>query len=110
MKYNAEIVTAWFKAHGLTAIPEFRFEPTRKWRADFYFAPDILLEVEGGIHVNGRHNRASGFLKDMEKYNRAAVLGYRIIRTTPDEVCMIETIEMLKAAIQAPGSSAIGER
>jgi hypothetical protein len=102
MKVNREIAVAWFAAHGLEAVAEFRFDEKRRWRSDFYFAPDILLEVEGGVWSGGRHTSPKGFLKDMEKYNRAAVLGYRILRTTPDEVCMQETIDMVKAAIKSP--------
>ncbi len=98
MRYNANIVVKWFAEHGINAIPEFRFDPPRRWRADFYIEPGILLEVEGGIWTGGRHTRGAGFKKDMEKYNRATVRGYRVLRTTPDELCMQETVDMIKAA------------
>jgi very-short-patch-repair endonuclease len=78
-------------------VQEFKFHQTRKWRFDFAW-PDkkIALEVEGGVFTNGRHTRASGFLKDMEKYNNAALLGWRIIRTTPQKIYAFETIKMIK--------------
>jgi very-short-patch-repair endonuclease len=61
---------------------EYRFHPTRKWRFDAAFpSAKVALEIEGGVWNYGRHNRASGFLKDMEKYNEAAMLGWRVIRT-----------------------------
>lgn len=61
---------------------EYRFHPTRKWRFDAAFPnAKVALEIEGGVWQYGRHNRASGFLKDMEKYNEAAALGWRVIRT-----------------------------
>jgi very-short-patch-repair endonuclease len=64
--------------HGL----EYHFHPTRKWRFDAAFpSAKVALEIEGGVWQYGRHNRASGFLKDMEKYNEAAALGWRVIRT-----------------------------
>ena len=61
---------------------EYRFHPTRKWRFDAAFPSEhVAVEIEGGVWRYGRHNRASGFLKDLEKYNEAAMLGWRIIRT-----------------------------
>lgn len=101
MKYNTDIVVKWFAEHGLDAVPEYRFDPTRKWRSDFYFEPDVLLEVEGGLFIpgGGRHNRGASMKKDFEKYNAAACLGYRILRTTPSELCFQETIDLIKRAL-----------
>jgi very-short-patch-repair endonuclease len=76
---------------------EYRFEPSRKWRADYCWPErGIILEVEGGIWTGGRHTRGAGFLKDAEKYNHAATLGYRVVRVTPQQLCAEETLEMLK--------------
>ena len=58
---------------------EFRFDPTRRWRADFRVG-NVLVEVEGGVWVGGRHVNPSGFMKDCEKYNRAAEMGYAVLR------------------------------
>ena len=75
------------QALGLKPVKEFMFHPTRKWRSDFAF-PDkkLLVEYEGGIWVSGRHNRGSGFEKDCEKYNAAAILGYMALRFTSKHV------------------------
>lgn len=64
-------------------VNEYRFHPLRKWRFDFAW-PDhrIAVEVEGGSRTYGRHNRAGGFEKDCEKYNAAALLGWRVFRFT----------------------------
>jgi len=60
---------------------EYRFHPTRKWRFDVAFPQvKIALEIEGGIWQYGRHNRASSFLKDMEKYNEAAAIDWLVLR------------------------------
>jgi very-short-patch-repair endonuclease len=62
---------------------EYHFHPLRKWRFDFADAKNkIAVELEGGVWVEGRHNRGSGFTKDAEKYNEAASLGWRILRYT----------------------------
>lgn len=66
---------------------EWRFHPKRKWRFDVAWVPwRIALEVEGGIFINGRHSRGGGMLKDMEKYNEAAALGWRVLRCTPGTI------------------------
>ena len=60
---------------------------TRKWRFDFAWPADQLaLEVEGGIWTGGRHTRGAGFLRDCEKYNTAAVMGWSVLRVTPEQV------------------------
>jgi very-short-patch-repair endonuclease len=69
------------------ATPEHRFSPTRRFRFDFaWLHQKVALEVEGGVWQYGRHNRASGFLKDLEKYNLAVLLGWRVIRCTPQQL------------------------
>ena len=76
------------KALGLP-VPEaeYRFHPTRRWRFDYSFPANMLaIEIEGGAFSRGRHTRGSGFVADMEKYNEGAVMGWRILRFTPDQV------------------------
>jgi very-short-patch-repair endonuclease len=65
-------------------VPEFVFAKPRKWRFDFAFPEQkIALEVEGGIFTGGAHTRGKHFLSDIEKYNRATILGWRVLRCTP---------------------------
>lgn len=50
----------------------------------------IAVEFEGGIWVDpsrsaGSHTRASHFIKDMQKYNEAARLGWLVFRFTPTD-------------------------
>lgn len=68
-------------------VREYQFAPPRKWRVDFaYPERQIAIEIEGGIHSNGRHVRASGFEKDCEKYNALAAKGWRLFRYTPQMI------------------------
>lgn len=80
--------------------PEVQFHPTRKWRFDYAW-PDqkIALEVEGGAFIGGRHTSGAGFIQDMEKYNAAGVLGWRIFKVVPKELCRTATIDLLKQII-----------
>lgn len=111
MKYNLKVVLQYFKECGLPEpTPEFVFHPERKWRFDFAFiVPDerlaglckkLALEVEGGIFMRkGGHNSISGIKRDMEKYNEAAALGWRVVRVRPDEVCMLDTVKLLRRCL-----------
>lgn len=81
-------------------VKEYKFHPKRRWRFD-YAIPEhkIALEVEGGVWTGGRHIRAQGFLGDMEKYNTATLMGWRVFRTTPDDLYKMATINLLRQAI-----------
>lgn len=81
-------------------IKEHKFHPIRKWRFD-YAIPEhkIALEVEGGVWTGGRHTSPKGFLGDMEKYNTATIMGWRVLRTTPEELCTNATLQMLRDTI-----------
>ena len=71
----------------------------RLWRNDFYFELDhnrVGLEIEGGVHSNGRHVRPLGFLEDMKKYNAMAQQGIHLLRTTPEQLFTGETIRMIR--------------
>ncbi|MDS7693882.1 endonuclease domain-containing protein [Acinetobacter soli] len=66
---------------------EYKFHPDRKWRADFFITgTNILIEVEGGVWSGGRHTRGKGYLGDMEKYNAAAVMGFKVLRFDTQQV------------------------
>ena len=68
-------------------VAEFKFHPTRRWRADLAY-PDkmILIECEGGSWSGGRHVTGQGFEDDCQKYAEAAVLGYRVLRFTGKQI------------------------
>ena len=77
----------WRAMGGPELEKEFRFHPVRRWRADFVHLPSrTLIEIEGGIYVNGRHNRGAGFAADLEKYLEAALAGWRVVRLGPNEL------------------------
>lgn len=87
-------------------VAEFRFAPPRRWRFDYAWPADrVALEVEGGVWTQGRHTRGSGFVKDMEKYNAAAALGWRVLRTTPTQLCDLALIETIRATCYGHGAA-----
>lgn len=71
------------------------------WRMDYAW-PDqkVALEVEGGVWTGGRHTRGKGYTEDLRKYSEAAILGWRVIRTTPNELCKLRTLDMVRRALR----------
>ena len=85
---EGEVVLAGhLKALKIGFEQEYKFHPERKWRADFFITgTNILIEVEGGIWSGGRHTRGKGFIADMEKYNAAAIMGFKVLRFDTQQV------------------------
>lgn len=87
------------KTHKIGFEQEYKFHPTRKWRADFLITgTKILIEVEGGIWSGGRHTRGKGYIGDMEKYNSAAMMGFTVLRFCTEQVksgMALQQIEIL---------------
>lgn len=61
----------------------------------------IALEVDGGLWCagGGRHNRPVGYQRDMEKLNEAALLGWRVLRVTWQDVSSGKADELLARAL-----------
>jgi very-short-patch-repair endonuclease len=103
------------RAYGLPEpVPEYRFHPERKWRLDFAW-PDrkLAVEVEGGVWAadkgrpcqlcgerpKGAHGRGRGILRDIEKGNAAALLGWTLIRVTTRQVDRGEAVLIVRKAL-----------
>lgn len=81
---------------------EYKFHDSRKWKFDFAWPhARVAMEIEGGVWTGGRHTRGSGFLRDMEKYNAAGILGWRVFRATPQQVKNGQAIELLERIFQS---------
>lgn len=82
-------------------VTEYRFAPPRRWRFDFCWPERRLAwEVEGAVWTGGRHTRGAGYTKDCQKYSAAAILGWRIIRTTTQMVESGEALDLLLRAFK----------
>ena len=104
------------KAVGLpTPVTELEFSPPRRWRFDLAWPKEkIALEIEGGIFKRkgatrcrtcgqtpaGRHVSGQGFLSDMEKYNKATALGWRLFRVTPQMISNGEALNLIEKVFQ----------
>jgi len=104
-RYSAAIIA------GIARLPkpeaEVRFHPVRKWRFDFAWPEHkIALEIEGGIWTAGRHTRGSGVVKDLEKYNPAASMGWLVFRTTPQAVYSHTVLGLVRQAYEGRRAAA----
>jgi hypothetical protein len=79
----------------------------RRWRFDFTVIENfkdninLAIEIEGGAWTQGRHTRGAGFIADMEKYNHAALLGWRVLRFTPKQVLDGSAIAFIRKVLES---------
>ena len=86
---------------GIAWTAEYKFHPVRKWRFDYANEQfKIAIEIEGAIFSGGRHTRGKGYQNDMEKYNNAVLLGWSLLRFTPDQMRKTETYETIRNLIK----------
>jgi hypothetical protein len=98
------------RAHGLPEpATETRFDPVRRWRADYLWRDArVILEVDGGIYrgghdpgtATGGHSSIAGIVRDMDKANAAQLAGYLYLRTTPAHVARGDVVDLLRRALK----------
>jgi very-short-patch-repair endonuclease len=101
LSQGEELFFTHCKCYKLEPLREYAFSPPRKWRSDFAFPEAmILVEIEGGTWNHGRHSRHKGFSNDLEKYNKAALMGFRVLRFTTDQVVSGYAIDTVLEALR----------
>lgn len=81
---------------------ELKFHPVRNFRFDFAWPQQrVALEIEGALWKKGGggHSHPSGIKKDIEKYNLAAICGWRILRVVPEDLLKVDTINLIKSIL-----------
>jgi very-short-patch-repair endonuclease len=103
-----QTLAAQLEQAGIPFEREYRFHPRRRWRADFHVGDmfsgrpimrPILVEIDGGAFIGGRHSRGQGVANDAEKQSAAAILGYRVIRATPAQVADGSCLSWIQQAL-----------
>lgn len=60
---------------------EYKFDSERKFKFDYAnLRLKIAIEMEGGIYTGTGHAKTGRYLSDMEKYNKAAIKGWMVLR------------------------------
>ena len=80
----------WLTFKNIRYVRQYKPIKDRRFSCDFYL-PDynVVIEIEGGQWINGRHQRGTGYKNDIEKYNLITLLGYKILRLTTDHFMRI---------------------
>lgn len=84
---DLELQKTMLRAWGLYGFhPEWHFTPGRRWAFDWAWPESkVALEVEGGGWRGMGHAAPVRFHQDIEKYNAAVLLGWAVIRCTPED-------------------------
>jgi hypothetical protein len=101
---KASTPTIWWIEHGVPVPPvkEHRFHPKRMWRFDFAWpGAKIACECEGGVFAGGRHARGAGYRNDIEKYNEATRMGWRVFRFLPEQFTSGQAQNFMKGILLA---------
>jgi hypothetical protein len=91
-------------------VREHAFCPARRWRFDLAWpALMVAFECEGGAFMGGRgrHTSGVGFTADCEKYSVAAVLGWRVVRATTQQIRAGLAREWVEAALAVAAGGAV---
>jgi len=74
------------------------FKTKRKFRADYYLPKEkIIIEINGGQWVNGRHNRGGrGYENDLTKMNLAQRNDVKYYQFTYEMIKKLEYIKIWK--------------
>jgi very-short-patch-repair endonuclease len=96
---------------------EAQLVPGRKFKVDFYWpAHHLVVEVEGGIYggAGGAHSRPANIIRDIEKYNALALLGYKVLRVHSEMVRDGRALTLVERALNGEERGtwryALGER
>jgi len=102
VKKSPSIFAQLCKQSGLPEpVAEYKFHAVRKWRMDYAWPEHrVALEVDGGVWTGGKHGRGSGIVKDQEKGNHAACMGWVVIRCVPKDLHSAATFAFLKQAMK----------
>jgi hypothetical protein len=99
-----DVLDLGLKAAGMYFKREQRFAiiRDRQFRFDFGNSDFFLaIEVEGGIWKRGRHTRPKGYIRDLEKYNLAAELGWTVLRYSSVQAFTLDCIPQIKRVYDA---------
>ena len=97
---------AYCRVYGLPPPQtELQFDPQRRFRFDAsWFEYRVAVEVQGGIRRGfASHSSYDQRRRDMEKINRAQMLGWVVLQFEWKDVMSGAAVEVIRGAISARG-------
>lgn len=96
------------KAAKITHFTEHEWHPERKFRADavawnpvrIAVVSPLIVEVDGGLYVNGGHTRGAARERDYERDAEAMLLGFRVLRVSPRHVKQGKAIQWIQELLK----------
>lgn len=83
----------------------------RAWKWDIAFLEQKLaVEVDGGIWVKGAHGHPLTILRNMQKRNWGARLGWRILSFSTDEAKKGQALSFIEWVLKGKTDLALGEK
>ena len=76
-----KFLVKWNKIYpDIKLLREYKLLENRRFRGDFaHLESKTVIEIQGGIWIRGRHNRATGYTKDCERSLLLVADGWKVI-------------------------------
>lgn len=87
----------------LTIFKEWKFWPERQFRFDRAWpGHKLAVEIEGGLwrRGGGAHSHPNNIMRDIEKYNGAVLLGWRVLRFSDYHLKSPYVVECVREALK----------
>lgn len=100
-KYHALVCALCRREGWPEPVAERKMIPGRKFSCDLVWPTQlIVVEVNGGAFIGGRHSRGIGQVKDWEKLNLLALQGLCVLQVTPRQVSNGDLQKLLSMAFR----------
>ena len=79
MSHLERIVEILLDAENIPYERQYKAISGKNFKFDFYVKPDILIEINGGNWIHGRHLRAASIEYEYARMNLAVLSGFKML-------------------------------
>jgi very-short-patch-repair endonuclease len=97
-----QLMAMQLAASGIKFRPQYTWHTSRKFSADFVVGNygNLIVEVDGGLFINGGHTRGARREYDYERDAEAMMLGFRVLRVSPRQVKQGKAIQWIQELLK----------